>query len=783
MITKSGRRQTNFYYSSSYDDDVEGFDSNNAIKQKKKKPKQFDEAIYGSDLAKELETYCAEYRLVSTNKKRAEKIFRESNIHFNHYHSSLKQQSGGILSNTPSGNNLGKYGNFSEVRYSMDDEEYIIETKVCGPAHSRIQSIATRSQQNTKLVQFQRLTKQQETIKKDWRKSKGSETENTEFTRKDTDFFTQVQRQDQQKQEKRYRDYNNKVYNNVSQKELSYYSDTPNVTGNDIEPFPSNNQHDKIISPSLPMTTSAEAINNDSALIISKMRQKRRKQRKNNLNLDADLCLKIRLEMQKQALAMLLQTHNKTNKRIQNKKQNSDNDSITSDILDIIQKYFQPSFTGKNIFLLSTKKSNNNIREAYDLKSFLPKVPRFDISKVVSQLDYNNGIGILKSRMRQVDKVNVKNHLKNIVVTAPPVTKITYKLRRDLRRKKKMILHTLLQYNGKMNFDTDIIKSDLKREEESIYLLDAAEEVDFKMVQMAVLFGADVNFYLKSMNTEEKSMMTDVTRGIRKGRTAFQIVFCKLCDIEKDHYKQNKIIDKSYASEYEKILLFLGEHGANINSIDDPCCFHNEGWSPLHYAAHHGLYHRCKWLLSLLSLHNNQRELLGQLSIRSFKNQETPLMIACQNGSLNIVLLFLLFSASVAPFSSSLKRHLNILSLLNQKNENGWMALHFAIKSGNIILLEFLLDCGCGLFTEIPSSLDINNDNSNVEQNDNSNLKNNDNIGRSNQYDKGFTLAIDICRKYQLKNCEELLLKKQRINADPQKMTHVIKQLIYDDNK
>jgi len=185
-------------------------------------------------------------------------------------------------------------------------------------------------------------------------------------------------------------------------------------------------------------------------------------------------------------------------------------------------------------------------------------------------------------------------------------------------------------------------------QKESLSLLDAAEEGSTKMALVALEFGASVDFQ-------------------KNGRTAFQIIFTRLCkyDIgeETEPSTDNQSVGERYLG-YERMIKLLYEKGADINLIESSTM--TNGFAPLHYAAKLGCHDRVKWLLDRNAF----------VDVRNASG-ETPLMNACEQGHLKVAILLVHNKADFRLTSN-----------------NGMTVLHFAAKDGNMVLLEFLMECG-----------------------------------------------------------------------------------------
>ena len=137
------------------------------------------------------------------------------------------------------------------------------------------------------------------------------------------------------------------------------------------------------------------------------------------------------------------------------------------------------------------------------------------------------------------------------------------------------------------------------------------------------------------------------------------MVFARLCRIDTGENKGN------ISADFDGIIVLLYREGANINSLD--CPKKANGWSPMHYASKYGCYDRVKWLL----------DRHAEVNIRNI-HEQTPLMLACMGGYLDVIILLVKHNADTGAFDVTDKT-----------------PLHFAAISGRKLVVEFLLACGC----------------------------------------------------------------------------------------
>lgn len=112
--------------------------------------------------------------------------------------------------------------------------------------------------------------------------------------------------------------------------------------------------------------------------------------------------------------------------------------------------------------------------------------------------------------------------------------------------------------------------------------------------------------------------------------------------------------------DYHGILDLLYLKGCDVNGIDN-----SEGEAPLHCAARLGVVGRVEWLLKR-GAEPDVRNVHGS----------APLMLACGGGHLDVAATLLKNGAD-----------------LDSVDRSGMTVLHHAATSGNVRLLEFLIEC------------------------------------------------------------------------------------------
>ena len=113
-----------------------------------------------------------------------------------------------------------------------------------------------------------------------------------------------------------------------------------------------------------------------------------------------------------------------------------------------------------------------------------------------------------------------------------------------------------------------------------------------------------------------------------------------------------------------KILLYKGGDIDFVKTAKD-----EDGKSVLHLAAMRGLNQSVEWILNKG----------GDINIKTFIKKRTPLMLAAENDHIHTVLLLIKRGASLT---------------INQQDEDGRTALHFAALKASLEMAQVLLICG-----------------------------------------------------------------------------------------
>ncbi|GFR27575.1 ankyrin-3 [Trichonephila clavata] len=180
------------------------------------------------------------------------------------------------------------------------------------------------------------------------------------------------------------------------------------------------------------------------------------------------------------------------------------------------------------------------------------------------------------------------------------------------------------------------------------------------------------------------------------------------------YIKANKCLTEQSAEsptdESETVISVLIDGGAHVN------CQDNYGMTPLHYAAMRGNTFATTQLLKsnkintetsdkqeMTALHcaanYNSPEVVklllegGAHPEATDENMSTPLHLAATTGSKKIIIL-LLNSVEEHGGHDKLRRYMNILIYVDEKNLSGYTALHSAVMKGHLDIVKILLEKG-----------------------------------------------------------------------------------------
>ncbi|GMH95859.1 hypothetical protein TrVE_jg5755 [Triparma verrucosa] len=182
---------------------------------------------------------------------------------------------------------------------------------------------------------------------------------------------------------------------------------------------------------------------------------------------------------------------------------------------------------------------------------------------------------------------------------------------------------------------------------ESEALVDASDQGNRKLVKIALRFFADIDHR-------------------RMGRTSLQIVFKRQCwidaglEVEPTHQEG---YNGKHIADYDGVIKMLLDNGADINALEGE---NTDGLGLVHHAARLGCYNRVKFFLD-----NG-----GKVDLRT-RNGDTALMLACEGGHLDVIMLLIYTKHDIQAVS-----------------EAGMTMLHYASLTGNYHVLNFLLEAG-----------------------------------------------------------------------------------------
>jgi ankyrin repeat protein/class 3 adenylate cyclase len=136
------------------------------------------------------------------------------------------------------------------------------------------------------------------------------------------------------------------------------------------------------------------------------------------------------------------------------------------------------------------------------------------------------------------------------------------------------------------------------------------------------------------------------------------------------------------------------EQGQGINEVDAA-----RGWTPLHYAVHHGQKHLVEFLL-VKGADVNARDFLGKahpIDVLGSRNRGDIVRILRRHGAKPAGGLTMHFCAETGDFEG-VQRFFDADGRINGRDDrNGWMPIHYAVNAGDLEMVEFLICLGANV--------------------------------------------------------------------------------------